>query len=52
MIYGKVLEILLRARNKAIVRTAIALVEKENAVVAMDDQTVGAISKEAIPEVR
>ena len=38
--------------NKAIVRTAITLVEKENAVVAMDDKTVGAISKEAIPEVK
>ena len=35
--------------NKAIVRTAIELVDGDNAVVAMDDKTVEAISKKAVP---
>jgi ferredoxin len=35
--------------NKAIVRTAIELVDGDNAVVAMDDNTVEAISKNAVP---
>ena len=38
--------------NKAIVRTAIELVNGENAVIAMDDKTVQAISKETIPMVQ
>lgn len=38
--------------NKAIVRTSIELVDGNNAVVAMDDKTVEAISKEAIPPVQ
>ena len=36
--------------NKATVRAAIDLVDGENAVLAMDDKTVTALSKEAIPE--
>jgi ferredoxin len=38
--------------NKAIVRTSIELVDGDNAVVAMNDKTVEAISKEAIPMVQ
>jgi hypothetical protein len=38
--------------NKAIVRTSIELVDGENAVVAMDDNTVGAISRETVPQVQ
>jgi hypothetical protein len=38
--------------NKAIVRTSIELVDGENAVVAMDDNTVDAISRESVPLVQ
>ena len=38
--------------NKAIVRTSISLVDGENAVIAMNDKTVDAISNNAIPQTK